>query len=81
MAMHLVELALGPKKAAQDDRFFGTVLFTDLVSSTELLAEIGLGKRLNLVVARRLLSLGEAQPEEKRALGAITIRGSEGLAV
>jgi class 3 adenylate cyclase/pimeloyl-ACP methyl ester carboxylesterase len=41
VAMHLVELALGPKKAAEDDRFFGTVLFTDLVSSTELLAQIG----------------------------------------
>jgi GTP pyrophosphokinase len=36
---------------------------------------------LNLVVARRLLALGEAQPEEKRALGSITIRGTEGLAV
>jgi len=41
VAMHLVELALGPKRAADDNRFFGTVLFTDLVASTELLAEIG----------------------------------------
>jgi len=39
--MHLLELALGPQKVAEDNRFFGTVLFTDLVSSTELLAEIG----------------------------------------
>ena len=52
-----------------------------LKTKEELLAEIGLGKRLNLVVARRLLALGEAQPEEKRALGSITIRGTEGLAV
>ena len=41
VVMHLLELALGPKKAAEDNRFFGTVLFTDLVSSTKLLAEIG----------------------------------------
>jgi class 3 adenylate cyclase len=41
VVMHLLELALGPRKAAEDDRFFGTVLFTDLVSSTELVAEIG----------------------------------------
>ena len=40
-AMHLVELALGPRKVAEDNRFFGTVLFTDVVSSTKLLAEIG----------------------------------------
>ena len=52
-----------------------------LKTKEELLAEIGLGKRLNLVVARRLLSLGEAPPEDKRALGSITIRGTEGLAV
>ena len=47
----------------------------------EILADIGLGKRLNLVVARRLLSAGEAQSTEKRPLGSITIRGTEGLAV
>jgi class 3 adenylate cyclase len=41
VAMHLIELALGPRKVAEDNRFFGTVLFTDLVSSTEMLAEIG----------------------------------------
>jgi class 3 adenylate cyclase len=41
VAMHLLELALGPKKVAEDNRFFGTVLFTDVVSSTKLLADIG----------------------------------------
>lgn len=39
--MHLLELGLGPEKVAEDNRFFGTVLFTDLVSSTKLLGEIG----------------------------------------
>jgi class 3 adenylate cyclase/pimeloyl-ACP methyl ester carboxylesterase len=41
VVMHVLELALGPKRVAEDNRFFGTVLFTDLVQSTELLAEIG----------------------------------------
>ena len=41
VVMHLLELALGPKKVAEDNRFFGTVLFTDVVASTKLLAEIG----------------------------------------
>lgn len=51
-----------------------------LSSKQELLAEIGLGKRLNLVVARRLLAIGE-EPADRKALGSITIRGTEGLAV
>jgi class 3 adenylate cyclase/pimeloyl-ACP methyl ester carboxylesterase len=41
VVMHLLELGLGPKKVAEDSRFFGTVLFTDVVSSTKLLTEIG----------------------------------------
>ncbi len=41
VAMHLIELALGPRKVAEDNRFFGTVLFTDVVASTRLLADIG----------------------------------------
>jgi len=48
----------------------------------EVLTDIGLGKRLAPVVARRLLLLGEAQPEEVlRAAGPVPIRGSEGMAV
>ncbi|MGA8850735.1 MAG: adenylate/guanylate cyclase domain-containing protein [Aeromicrobium sp.] len=41
VVMHLVQLALGPQRVADDNRFFGTALFTDVVSSTKLLAEIG----------------------------------------
>ncbi|MBS4097943.1 MAG: bifunctional (p)ppGpp synthetase/guanosine-3',5'-bis(diphosphate) 3'-pyrophosphohydrolase [Sulfuricella sp.] len=49
----------------------------------EILADIGLGKRLNIVVARQLLALHDALPEERKlvAAGPITIRGSEGMAV
>jgi GTP pyrophosphokinase len=74
--------ALKSELSQIDDSHWAELLReSGLKSKEELLAEIGLGKRLNLVVARRLLALGEAQPEEKRALGAITIRGTEGLAV
>jgi len=47
----------------------------------DVLADIGLGKRLAAVVARRLLSLGEPVPAETSASGSVVIRGSEGMAV
>src|SRR3954464_1001029 len=47
-------------------------------SKEELLADIGLGKRLPAVVARRLLKRSETHDE---ARSAITIRGTEGMAV
>ena len=47
----------------------------------EILADIGLGKRLAAIVARKLLALSEQHPAEGRAPGSILIRGSEGLAV
>ena len=50
-------------------------------SEEEILADIGLGKRLSVVVARRLLSLGDPLPGETKQSGTITIRGSEGMAV
>src|SRR5947199_186517 len=49
-------------------------------SKEELLADIGLGKRLPAVVARRLLK--HADPQREETLGAsVTIRGTEGMAV
>jgi guanosine-3',5'-bis(diphosphate) 3'-pyrophosphohydrolase len=50
-------------------------------SRQEILADIGLGKRLAVVVARRLLSLGEPQSGETRLPGSVVIRGSEGMAI
>ena len=47
----------------------------------EVLADIGLGKRLNVVVARRLLALTEPLQQEVKPVGSVTIRGSEGIAV
>jgi guanosine-3',5'-bis(diphosphate) 3'-pyrophosphohydrolase len=47
----------------------------------EILADIGLGKRLNIVVARQLAVMSEAQTGEQRPQTAITIRGTEGMAI
>lgn len=38
---HVEEVATGASPAGDVDRFLGTVLFTDVVSSTELLARVG----------------------------------------
>jgi GTP diphosphokinase / guanosine-3',5'-bis(diphosphate) 3'-diphosphatase len=49
-------------------------------SRGELLADIGLGKRLPAVVARRLVKRAEGADEAYPA-GSVTIRGTEGMAV
>lgn len=41
IADHIEEVATGMPHSAEADRFLGTVLFTDVVSSTELLASVG----------------------------------------
>ncbi len=48
-------------------------------SREELLADLGLGKRLPAVVARRFLK--KADLEEAKAATSVTIRGTEGMAV
>jgi len=65
-------------KEAQWDKF---VRDAGAKSRQEVLADIGLGKRLAAVVARRLLSRGEPGPHEAPAPGSVIIRGSEGMAV
>ena len=54
---------------------------TGAKSREDIITDIGLGKRLSVVVARRLLSLGEAPGVERRAVAPVMIRGSEGMAV
>jgi GTP diphosphokinase / guanosine-3',5'-bis(diphosphate) 3'-diphosphatase len=49
-------------------------------SREELLADIGLGKRLPAVVARRLLKRSDSK-EDLKSSGSVTIRGTEGMAV
>jgi len=52
-------------------------------SNAEILADIGLGKRLAVVVARQLLAQGggEGEATDMRSSGPVVIRGSEGMAV
>ncbi len=50
-------------------------------SRRDILADIGLGKRLGVVVARRLLALSEAHLVERKPAAPIVIRGTEGMAV
>jgi GTP pyrophosphokinase len=50
-------------------------------SREEVLADIGLGKRLAAIVARQLLALADHAPAETKTQGSIVIRGSEGMAV
>ena len=49
-------------------------------SREELLADLGLGKRLPAVVARRLLPKNDSR-EDSKPVGSVTIRGTEGMAV
>jgi RelA/SpoT family (p)ppGpp synthetase len=50
-------------------------------SRNEVLADIGLGKRLAAIVARKLLALSDHPPAQGKQPGAIVIHGSEGMAV
>jgi guanosine-3',5'-bis(diphosphate) 3'-pyrophosphohydrolase len=50
-------------------------------SKGELLADLGMGKRLPAIVARRLLKTLDAKEEAKSAATTVTIRGTEGMAV
>jgi GTP pyrophosphokinase len=47
----------------------------------DILGDIGLGKRLGVVVARRLLALSESHLVDQKPKAPIIIRGSEGMAV
>jgi len=81
----MLNQALGPlspapadTRDAQWDKF---VRDAGAKSREEVLADIGLGKRLAAVVARRLLLLGEPGPHDAPAPGSVIIRGSENMAV
>ncbi|MGH8631585.1 MAG: RelA/SpoT family protein, partial [Burkholderiales bacterium] len=50
-------------------------------SRQEVLADIGLGKQLAIVVARKLLSIGEPKDGRNELPGTVVIRGSEGMAL
>ena len=65
-----------------DERWKKLVRDYGVHDKQEILTDIGLGKRLNVMVARQLLAMGEHDREGSSSqLGSITIRGSEGMAV
>jgi RelA/SpoT family (p)ppGpp synthetase len=75
--------ALGAKSSeATPERWERLVRDLGAKSRQEVFADIGLGKRLAAIVARKLLTLAEGdQPEAGAPGGSIVIHGSEGLAV
>src|SRR5271169_6284614 len=54
---------------------------TGAKSRDEILADIGLGRRLNIVIAHHLARVGEAGALEMPSSGPFTILGTEGMAV
>ncbi len=54
---------------------------TGIKSKQDLLADIGLGRRLNMVVARQLAQVNDAQNGEAPVASVITIQGTEGMAI
>ena len=75
-------LALGVKPQDMDEAHWNKLLKdTGVKTRQDILADIGLGRRLNMVVARQLASIGETVPSESIANPVITIQGTEGMAV
>ena len=54
---------------------------TGVKTREDILADIGLGRRLNMVVARQLASLGEIIAGDASSNAVFTIQGTEGMAV
>ncbi|MGH8737169.1 MAG: RelA/SpoT family protein [Burkholderiales bacterium] len=74
--------ALGTDLAEIDDASWERVVRDSVARSRqELLADIGLGKQLPAVIARRLLRHADSVRDESKATGSVTIRGTEGMAV
>src|SRR3989338_2031191 len=75
-------LALGVKPQDMGEAHWNKLLKdTGVKTRQEMLADIGLGRRLNIVVARQLACIGETLPNEAAANPVITIQGTEGMAV
>ena len=74
--------ALGVKPQDMDEAHWNKLLKdTGVKSRQDILADIGLGRRLNMVVARQLASIGESVANETASNPVITIQGTEGMAV
>lgn len=74
--------ALGVKPQDMGEAHWNRLLKdTGVKTRQDILADIGLGRRLNMVVARQLASIGETVSTETMPNPVITIQGTEGMAV
>jgi len=75
-------LEIGQTAAQVDDATWEKFLRdVGVKTRQEILRDIGLGKRLGAVVARRLMLREDAAHQTDRNVGAVLIRGTEGVAV
>jgi GTP pyrophosphokinase len=74
--------ALGIKPQDMNEAHWSKLLKdTGIKTRQDILADIGLGRRLNMVVARQLASIGDTVPNVTAVNPVITIQGTEGMAV
>jgi len=74
--------SLGVKPQDMNEAHWNKLLKdTGVKTRQDMLADIGLGRRLNVVVARQLAGIGETTVNEMAANSVITIQGTEGMAV
>jgi GTP diphosphokinase / guanosine-3',5'-bis(diphosphate) 3'-diphosphatase len=79
LAQALVALKSGPDTITEEQ--WAQLLKTSAAKSRdEVLADIGLGKQLAVVIARQLLSIGEHDGATRQP-GSLVIHGSEGMAL
>ncbi len=75
--------SLGVKLQDIDTDHWGKLIkYTTAKSREEIMADIGLGRRLNMVIARQLVRGTDGSAQElPSASGVVTIQGTEGMAV
>ena len=74
--------SLGVKPQDIDEAHWNKLLRdTGVKTRQDILADIGLGRRLNMVVARQLANAGDAAAGEAAGHAVVTIQGTEGMAV
>lgn len=74
--------ALGLKLQDMDDAQWAKLLRdTGAKSQQDIFADIGLGRRLNMVVAKQLATVGDTISNDALGNAVVTIQGTEGMAV
>jgi len=80
LAQSLAAMGLNPTEI--DDTHWEKLLReTGVKSRQDIFADIGLGRRLNMVVAKQLASRGDTISSDAQGNAVVTIQGTEGMAV